>query len=241
MKTSILDNFIPASEQFRPRDVEEVFALRLAHRLDDAEVAAHYAQLAGQHPLSRLLMAYRLTLRAGHGGDLGRRFHAELSRLSGDQPLPRSRSLLAIRVHRRCIGAAVFQGTQLDYTERRQLGFNKDKALGSAVRFVNWLLDNFRVDSAALETVPDGQEMCRRNLSSLIEDTLRERLLSIHRIPRSEVFAAFGQPHLRSSTELRNVVTGIWPILKGTGSKVFIQDAVALGLHIQIERLFLQP
>lgn len=239
MKTSILDQFVRSSGAFRPRSVEEVFALRLARKLEDEPAASHYAHLAGEHSVARLLSAYRHTLRAGHGGDLGRLFHAELERLSGDQPRPRVSNLLALRIERRCVAAAIFLGDHLDYTDIRHLSSAKDKALGSAVRFVNWLFDNFKIDSAAVETIPSAKEIQRRTLSDLIETTLQDRLLSIYRIPKSAIFEAFGQPRLRSRRELREVTTGIWPILEGTGGKLFIRDAAALGLHIQTERLFI--
>ena len=189
--------------------------------------------------MARLLSAYRSALRNGHGGDLGRRFHAELQLLSGDQPTPRASSLLALRIERRSIAAAVYLGNHLDYTDFRQLSSSKDKALGSSVRFVNWLLDTFRIDSAALEIIPISQEIHRRTLSDLVEKTLQDRLLSLYRIRKSEVFEAFGEPRLRSRRELREVTTGIWPILAGSGAKVFVQDAAALGLHVQTERLFI--
>lgn len=239
MTTSILDKVIIPGSVFRAGGVEDIFALRLARKLRDEAAASHYARLTEQHTLGRLLVAHRSALRTGHGGDLGRRFHAELERISEDQPRPRTSTLLALRIERRCIAVAVFVGTRVDYTEVRHLSSSKDKALGSAVRFVTWLLHCFKVDSAALEMISSPANIHRRSLSDLVEQTLRDNLLSIYRIPKSEVFEAFGEPRLRSRRELRELVVGIWPILQGGKAKALIQDAAALGLHVQTERLFI--
>lgn len=239
MTTSILDKFTTPGSAFRARSLGEVFALRLARKLQDEVAVSHYANLAEQHTVGRLLLAYRSTLRIGHCGDLGRRFHAQLARFSEDQARPRASTLLVLRIERRCIAVAVFLGTHLDYTEVRHLSSSKDKALGSAVRFVDWLLHCFKIDSAALETISSPGNIHRRTLSDAIEKTLRDNLLSIYRIPKSEVFAAFGEPRLRCRRELRELVVGIWPILTGGGGKALVQDAAALGVHVQTERLFI--
>ena len=239
MTTSILDKFTTSGGAFRAGSAEEVFALRLARKLQDEVAAGHYTKLAEHHTLGRLLVAYRATLRSGHGGDPGRRFHTELQRFSEDQPRPRTSNLLALRIERRCIAVAVFVGNHLDYTEVRHLSSCKDKALGSAVQFVTWLLHCFKIDSAALETIGSPGNIHRRTLSDLIEKTLRDNLLSIYRIPKSEVFEAFGEPRLRCRREVRELVVGIWPILKGGEGKSLVQDAAALGLDVQTERLFI--
>lgn len=239
MTKSVLDKFIPATSPFRPRTAQDVFAVRLAQELQDAPASGHYAQLAAQYSQGRLLAAYRRTVKKGQRGDLGQRFHVELERMNGNGGNVTSFRLLAVRVERRCVAGAVFYGDHLEYTDLRQLSSVKDKALGSGIGFVNWMLDAFVVDSAAMELVRNGKEIQRRLLSEMIAETLRQRMLPIWEVSTTDVFESYGYPSLKCRRELREVVTAMWPILTGTAAKVFAQDAAALGLYVQTERLFI--
>jgi hypothetical protein len=235
---SFFDKFIPTSSSFRPRTTTELFALRLAQKLDDAPAVGHYVTLAGNHPEPQLLCAYRRTLRANGNGDLGRVFHRELERTHANGSHDRNARLISIRVERRAVAAAVFHGDHLEYTDSRQLSSARDRALASAVGFVNWMLERFSVESAALESIPGG-EFQRRVLHEAVCRVLRERMLAIWEVSKTVLFESCGRPPLKSRTELREVATSIWPILIGTHAKVFIQDAAVLGLHVQTERLFI--
>lgn len=239
--TSILERFaapsIPAV--FRPKTVTGLFALRLAQKLNDASAVAHYVSLTERCSEAQLLAAFRRTTRSGVRRDLGRQFHWELERINGSSANGRPANLIAIRVERRAIAAAIFYNDQLEYTQVRQLSSAKDKVLGSAIGFVNWLAEQFSLDSAALELISGGQEIQRQVLSRTIAQTFRERLLPIWEVPKLDLFNAYGYPPLRSRKELRQVVTDIWPVLGNARSQNLIHDAAALGLHVQIERSFL--
>ena len=93
--TSLFEKFIPPSTAFVPRTAQDVFALRLAQKLNDAKAAAHYAMLAATYSESRLISAYRRTLRNIDDSDLGRRFQSEIKN-AHEHFLGRS-NLLAIR------------------------------------------------------------------------------------------------------------------------------------------------
>lgn len=235
----ILDSFLQRSSNFTPKTAAELFALRLAQKLNDALAASHYAELAGQHSEAALLAAFRQTLRSRPQQDLGRRFHVELQRGHGNGCSDRTMSLIAIRVERRSIAAAIFIGDRLSYTQVRQLSSNRDKSLGSAAGFVDWLLRQFRPDSAALESIPTADEIHRLALHKVVAHTLRERLLPIWVVAKQDLFLAYGHPPLKSRKQVRLVVAGIWPVLAGANGQNFIQDAAALGLYVQVERLFL--
>ena len=236
---SFFDKFIPASNSFRPRTTTELFALRLAQKLDDASAVGHYVTLAENHSESQLLCAYRRTLRANGNGDRGRRFHVELERTHANGEQHRRTSLISIRVERRAVAAAIFHGDHLEYADSRQLSSAHDKALASAVGFINWMLERFTAESAALESIPNGHEFQRRVLHDAISQTLRDHMLSIWEIPKVVLLEGYGYPPAKSRSELREIATTIWPILAGTHAKVFIQDAAVLGLHVQTERLFI--
>jgi hypothetical protein len=224
---------------FKPRTVSDLLALRLAWKLGDSSAASHYAQLVSRHSEAQLLTAFRRTILVKREQDLGKRFHVELERVGSDVSNGNGAHLIAIRVERRSIAAAVFFGQQLEYCDLRQLPSDKDKVVGSAVRFFNWIASQFQLDSAAIETIPNGNEIQRQMLTTAVIQVLRERLLPIWEVAKQDLFRAYGHPPLKSRKELRETITDIWPVLSGTNGKTFIQDATALGLYVQIERLFL--
>ena len=243
----ILDRFTPsksASSTFRPSTRQELFTLRIAARLNDAVAASHYAVLLSEYSEGQMICALRRTLKSSSGGNLAKSFHVELSRSHGNGSYGNSSNgkcsrLIAVRVERRSVAVAVFFGDHLEYADVRHLSSTKDKALESAIAFTEWIADQFPVDSAALELIPNGNEIQRRIISTAIIESLRARLMPIWEIGKSDLFQAFGHPPLKSRKELRAVVGDILPSLENVKSKILIKDAVALGLHVQTERSFL--
>ena len=59
----------------------DLFALRLAQKLDDAPAARHYVMVVDSHTEAQVLCAYRRALRADGSEPHGRRFHVELERI----------------------------------------------------------------------------------------------------------------------------------------------------------------
>ena len=234
---SLFDKFIPP--QFWPSTARDLFALRLAQKLDDASAVHHYVILADRFTEGQLLWAYRRTLRGNLNGDSGRRFQLQLERVPGNGNHEPQSKLIAIRVERRAVAAAVFQGQQLEYTDAKQLSSARDKALASSVGFIRWMLERFATESAALESIPNGHEFQRRALHEAVCGVLRDRALPIWEIPKPALLAGCGHPPLESRSQLRDLATRIWPVIAGTHSQVFIQDAAILGLHVQTERLFI--
>jgi len=144
---SLLDKFVPAANEFRPETAMELFALRLAQKLGEAQAVRHFVALAESYSFAQLMCAYRRTLRGNGNGDRGRRFHDELKRIhaAGNHD-PQSR-LISIRVERRAVAAAVFHDDHLEYVDARQLSSVHDKALNSAVGFINWMVERFPVEA----------------------------------------------------------------------------------------------
>ncbi len=235
----ILDKFKPVATVFRPKTVSEVFALRLAQKLDDSPATRHYLSLTESHSETQLLCAYRRTFQSSENGDRGRRFHMELERIHSNGYHNNHSSLISIRVERRTVAAAIFTGDHLEYTDSRQLSSARERALSSAVGFTNWMLERFSVESAVLELPPSDDSFQRKALHDCIHGTLRERFLPIWEIERRELLEGYGHPQLKSRRELREIATQIWPVIAGTHAQVFIQDAAILGLHVQTERLFI--
>src|ERR1700680_1647335 len=124
---------------FRPKTTVEFFALRLAHKLGEATAAAHYLDLLEHCSESHMITAYRRTV-ASKPGDLARRFHSELEPFlhrDGDNGNGISRPrLAAIRVDRRAVAVAIFNGDHLEYAQPRQLAASPERAVISAVNFI---------------------------------------------------------------------------------------------------------
>ena len=148
-----------------------------------------------------------------------------------------SHKLLAVKVERRAIASAIFIGDRLDYTQVRQLSSVPDKAEGSAIGFVNWMVMSFRVESAALERLLPASGIRRAQLSRLVIGALRAQSIPVWEIPKRALLEAYGVPPLRTRKELREVVASIWPILDGRQRNNWILDATAIGLLVQTERL----
>ena len=139
----LLDKFGPVTTDFRPKRATDLFALRLAQKLDDRAAVNHYVSLADQYSEAQLLCAYRRTLRKNVNGDRGRRFHLELERVSSDTNGYPTAASSPYGVERRTVAAAIFNGEHLEYTDARQLSSTHDKALASAVGVPPPLLARF--------------------------------------------------------------------------------------------------
>lgn len=235
----LLDRFLPSSAVFRPKSTTDFFALRLAHKLDDAAAANHYARLTQDHSESQLLAAYRRVVDWRSDGHLGRRFHVELDRVQGNGGNGKNANVIAVRVHRRAVAAVIFLGDHIEYTQVRQLASARDKALSSTVGFMNWITEQFRLDSAALEIIPSAEDVQRQILNRAVIQVLRDHLLPIWEVTKRDLISSYANPPPRFRKEIREVVADIWPVLAGSNGKSLIQDAAALGLYVQTERMFL--
>lgn len=240
--TDILDRVAQSTRSqygdFRPASTQDFFALRLAARLGESDSAGHFAQLADQHSEGKLLGAYRRSLR--FHGDLGRGFHRELELLK-DTNITGSaagRPLAAVRIERRAIAIAILSADHLMHADARQLSSMTDKALDTAASFVTRFMEKFRFESVALEVIPNGHEMQRTLLHRVIVDVLIREAIGIREVGKADLFEAFGHPGLRSRRELRQVMSNIYPVLDQSLGSPWTHDAAALGLYVQIERLF---
>ena len=221
---------------FHPQTIREFFSLCLAQKLGEPEAARHYLELADQHSEEGLLVAYRRAAAcSGQPGSLARNFHSALKHGTGNGPQSRSDRLLAIKVERRSVAVAFLIGTQLDYTQIHHLPSARDKAGQSAFGFANSMISHLKVESAAFERLEPKHEIRRLFVGETVETALTSLGLPVWTADKKAVLSSFGHPAPHSRNEVRKAVSAIWPVL---GSSVGILDAVALGLHVQTERLF---
>jgi hypothetical protein len=239
--SSILDEVAAAQRsEVRPKNPRQFLALRLTQRLklNTAITAKQYLNLA-EYPEARLLAAYRRIKGSSNSGvDQARRFQVELNRLknSGSVEDNNRATLLALKIERRSVAGAVFLGEHLDYTQVRHLSSSREKAEASVAAFLNQMLSTFGIESVALERTGLKADAQRALLSRLVTQAVREKGIPIWEISKRELLEAYGEPPLKSRKDLRQVIAGIWPVIAGSHGKLFVQDAAALGLYVQVER-----
>jgi hypothetical protein len=240
--TGILDRVARSSfpdhpRQFRPASTEHFVALRLAQRLNDAGAVHHYVELCDRHAEGVLLTAYRQAMTSG-SRDLARSFHAALEGVGRNGSGVTPRHLAAIRIERRAIAVAIFNGGRLKYPPiARQLSSDPNKALGSAAMFIDHIGRKCSFTNAAVEVLPDGGETQRSQLAKIVKEVLVQRQVVISQFAKAEILAAFGYPPLRFRSEVREVISAMWPEVNGEFGSPLIKDALALGLYCQVEHL----
>jgi len=230
--------------QFLPGTPREFLALRLAARLHDHAAVRHYVALSERYSDSHLLAAYRRVRENDRHTDRGRAFLGEIERLArrdiGGIEIT-ARRLAAIRIERRAVAVVILSGDHLDSSPQvRQLSSDGDKALNSAAAFIARLLERRPFTSAAMEVMPDRDEVQRTMLDHAITRVLTEsgNGVSIWRVPKREVLSAFGYPPLRFRNQAREAIERMYPDVDGSFGGPLIKDALALGLYCQIEYLF---
>ena len=239
--TGILDRVARSSSptlktQFRPASPQHFLALRLAYRLNDAAGVHHYVELCDRHAEDKLLTAYRRTMTSG-SHDLARTFHAMVDRAGTNGNGEIHGRLAAIRIERRAIAVAIFDGYRLEYPPiARQLSSDPNKALGSAAMFIDHIRNKCAFTNAAIEVLPEGEAQ-RAQLAKIVTDVLAQLQVAIWRLAKAEVLAAFGHPPLRFRNQVREVISAMWPEVNGGFGSPLIRDALALGLYCQVEHL----
>jgi hypothetical protein len=240
---SILDrvahSFASKYSNFVPTNPDEFFILRLAVKLDDGGAAKHYLQLSNQFSQHQMLVAYRRTLNAG-SQEKARRFHVELNRLMGRNGYESPhRRLAAIRIERRAIAVAFFNGDRLEYPPIvRQLSAQSEKAAATTTGFLIQMLTKCPVEAASVEIIATGDDVKRSVLSNLVKRILSEHTISLWEIHKNDILKAFAFPPLRFRRQIRQIVSSIWPDIDDSFGTPIILDALAMGLYCQIEYLF---
>jgi hypothetical protein len=147
-------------------------------------------------------------------------------------------NLASFKIERRRVSVAIFQDDRLDYTAIRQLPSLYAKALESATRYVYWVTRSFSIESAALEKNQSDPNTWRSKFTVEIIKQLRDAGVPVFEISKDELLASFAHPPLRYRTQLREVISSMWPILATKDNSASLLDAAALGLYVQVEKIF---
>ncbi|HXS95068.1 MAG TPA: hypothetical protein VN736_10715 [Candidatus Limnocylindrales bacterium] len=228
------------SSHFQPASPDELFALRLAFRLGEPAAARHYLELLDKYSQEQLLVTYKRVQRCGSHLDPARSFHKELERITRPVAAPsRLRRILAIRLERRTITAVVFLGQQLEYPPLlRHLRKTSREAVASTAGFVSRILDQCDIAVAALERPPENTEVQRHALAEVVGHVLSEEAITSWQVDRQQLITDFAHPSPRSRTEVRAIISRMWPDVGDSFSAPLVKDALALGLMCHTESLF---
>jgi len=126
---------------------------------------------------------------------------------------------------------------QLEYARVRNLPSQRDKMESTLRGYIHWAAGMFGANSAAIEMPETDKGNLTAQLHKAALEVLRELTMAVCETDKTELFAAFAIPPMLKRSGIRKIVTRIWPTLDDNDGNVLNQDAAALGLYAQTERL----
>jgi hypothetical protein len=143
--------------------------------------------------------------------------------------------LLAIRIRRRSVAAAVFSGRHLEYMDMLHLCNEPEIVTDAVARFLARILENFKPGDVVLGTSRAAQGERVKSLTQLTENMLTVEGIPIWRVDDKALLESYAVPKLKNKDQLRPIVQSFWPHLGNRQISAF--EAAALGLHVQVDRL----
>jgi hypothetical protein len=143
--------------------------------------------------------------------------------------------LLAIRIRRRSIAAAVLSGRHLEYLDILHLCNKAEIATDAVARFLAKIIENFKPADGVLGTSRAAQGKRVEALTKLTENMLTVEGIPIWRVDDKTLLESYAVPRLRNKQQLLPIVESFWPHLGNRQRAAF--EAAALGLYLQVERL----
>jgi hypothetical protein len=146
-----------------------------------------------------------------------------------------SSRLLAIKIRRRSVAAAVFSGRNLEHISALQLCNEPDAVADSVARFLATILENFRPDSAAIGISKTNHGSRVGALIETAETMIRSEGIPFWKIEDPKVLQSYAVPRLKNQKQLRAIVRCFWAHV--SERQLTGYEAAALGLYFQVERL----
>lgn len=143
--------------------------------------------------------------------------------------------LLAIRIRRRSVAAAVFVGRQLEYIDIVHLCNQPEIVADSIRRFFARIIQNFKPGDAALCTNRASQGQRVKAIKEITCEILSSSGIPIFNVEDKCLLESYAIPKLHSKEQLRPIVQSFWPHISPRQLAGF--EAAALGLHVQVDRL----
>lgn len=145
--------------------------------------------------------------------------------------------LLAIRVARRQIAIAAFDGLRLSYTQIHELPGDYLASRESTRRFIDWAVASLQPRLVAVERM-QGTNMRAADLHAVVLRSLGHSPTARATIESSVVFSSFGITTPKLRAEVRAAARRIWPELSRRYIQPAALDAALLGLHLQVQQQF---
>jgi len=142
--------------------------------------------------------------------------------------------LLAIRIRRRSVAAAVFSGRHPEYMEMLHLCNEPEIVTDAVARFLARILENFKPGNVVLGTSRAVQGERVKSLTQLTEKMLTVEGIPIWRVDDKALLESYAVPKLKNKDQLRPIVQSFWPHLGNRQISAF--EAAALGFHVQVDR-----
>lgn len=132
---------------------------------------------------------------------------------------------------------AVFIGTHLEHSEAVRLSSDLSVAMRRVPVIVQRALDQFGVNTVALESPSGRPERRAATLQEALTHQLRTAAVAVWPVGFADLCRHSSLPPVRTRNALRQITTGIFPALKTTSGGGLDSDAALLGLYVQIERV----
>ena len=146
-----------------------------------------------------------------------------------------TRHILSVRLNRRAIGAVVLTDETLTMTDGRHLSSARERAVPTAVRYVNRLLEQ----SGAVVVVVDAPAPIEGSTTNHLLDSIINLLSSRGVMPllmtKADILAAYGLSPVRTRSQVREMVSGFWPELGRISGRVkpYAADTAAAALYAE--------
>jgi hypothetical protein len=146
-----------------------------------------------------------------------------------------SSKLLALKIRRRHVAAAVFSGRHPEFLDTLQLCNEPEAVTDTLARFLAWILENYHPQTAAIGTSEDRQGERVMQLNETAEEMFLSEGIPVWKVEDKDLLYAYAFPKLKNKLQLRPIVAAFWPALEE--KKLTAYEAAALGHYVQVERL----
>ena len=145
-------------------------------------------------------------------------------------------TLAAVSVHRRTAALGIFRKAHLEEMFTRQFPSDLSKAENAVLGFIRQALERNKVGLVAFELDANSDRILLLRRAAM--EAVRAEGIPIREVETESLNRTFAIPPLRNRDQLRKVTQSIWPQLDNRDFGRAALDAVALGLCVQMERLF---
>jgi len=149
-----------------------------------------------------------------------------------------STTVWALALERRLAVLVSFHNLHLDDVLCRSLPEDTELASQRLTLFLKQQVETRRIEFVVLETPRVSWTERMQKLFHSAKDTLRSVGIPLEEVELGSLLNGYGHPPLRRREELRKAAWSIWPSLQDLRAKRSGAEAAALGLHLQIGRLF---